>query len=141
MKRSLFTLFLALLFCSTGALAQPKSELGQAMSQIESSFKFLRQNIKSDALNQDNALEIILLIEAAEKAAQLEPPGTERMPEQQREKYVKGYQSALNAMVADATTLHAMVRQNKPADERYEQLMKLLQHQKRGHRSYQRPER
>lgn len=130
------------LLCSTAAPAQhQRSELAAAMGQIDSSFAFLKRHIEKDAFNQDNILEIDYLIEAAEKAAGLQPPAAARMKGAARQRYLEGYRSALQALVADATKLRAMVKQNEPAQERHEQLMKLLKHQERGHRSYQRQRR
>ena len=132
-------LLVTLVLASTAVFADHhRSELAQSMKQIESSFAFLRANVENDALNQDNILEIDLMIEAAQKAAGLQPPGAHRMAASKRERYVKGYRAALQALVDDATKLRAMVKQNEPPEKRYEQLTKLLKHREKSHRSYQR---
>lgn len=135
--RALGWIILLIFLCSTAAPAQDKSQLSRAMSQMQSSFEELEKNIENDSLNQDNVLSIYHLVQAAEFAASLDPPGSERMQGAKREQYIKGYRAALRAMISDAEQLNEMVKTQKPAEDRYKQLMKVLSHQKRGHRQFQ----
>ena len=130
-------LLLLIFLCSASAPAQEKTQLARAMGQIQSSFKELEKNIQNDSLDQDNILSIYHLVQAAELAATLDPPGANRMEGVKREHYVKGYRAALRAMISDAETLSEMVKMQKPAEDRYDQLMKVLSHQKRGHKTFQ----
>ena len=131
-------LLLLVFFCSTRAPAQEKTLLARAMGQIHSSSEELKQNIRNDSLDQDNILSIYHLTQAALMAATLDPPGVDRIDESRRQRYIDAYRAALSAMVADAEILSDMVKKQEPADDRYDQLMKVLSHQKRGHQNFQR---
>lgn len=137
MKRILI-LILALLVLSPMVTAEEvKSQLAATMSQIESSIKELKKNIKQDASREANLAEVERLIVATEKALSLDPTASRGMEEGSRQRFLVRYQAAMTAMLADARTLRKMIVEGADPIARYDQLMKTYRHQESGHESFQ----
>jgi hypothetical protein len=131
-------IFISLFILGSPTMADSeKSELSEAMSQIETSFESLKADIRDDNSRSENISRLDTLISAGEKAVELEPPHAAEMEEAERERFIARYRSALQDMLSDARELRSLVESGAPAEQRYDQLIKVFSHQERGHQRFQ----
>ncbi len=137
MKRLLILMLALFAFTVIAPAEEVKSELAETMSQIKSSIEELKQNVKQDDVRESNLAQVERLITAAEKASQLDPTAARGLDEAAREKFLDRYRAAMKALVSDAQTLREMIEDGAEPDARYQQMMKIYQHQQSGHERFQ----
>lgn len=135
-KYLLLVVLLAGVLTGASLAEEAKSDIAKSMQQIENAFEELKTTVSNDAEKAENLQRIDALIQGAHLALALEPPGSDKMEGERKAQFVEQYRSALRDMLADAKVLRTMVEEDVAGDARYEQLMKVYNHQARGHGQY-----
>ena len=131
--------FVALaLFLSLHAFAdteKPKSALGIEMEAMNKSLRLLRRQV-SDPSKKDSSLALVANMEKnAATAKSLVPARAKDVPENEREKFIAGYQSGIDELIHELAKVEEAIRGDR-GDESKKLLDELQSIKRKSHEEF-----